>query len=145
MRRALLTDVIEELWSLDYTTKVAVEQMATGDVNVPGYDTAHPVATGVPMGIQQMGAKERQQRSALYTTPPTHTAYCDAAEYLRVGYRLRETHELSDGGRWAAITDATQQALYEIIGIDRLPRTALAGITPPEQRVLILSQTSPMN
>ena len=144
MRRQSLADEISDLWAADYTTKVAVEQMATGDVDVPGYDSTNPVTTGLPIAVVQMSARERQTRQAMYSVPPTHDGYCEDGTYLLVGYQLRETHRMDGLGRWVEVLDEADQSLWQIVAIERLPRLKLAGVSPTSQVRLILSETTPM-
>lgn len=129
-----MSDPLLLLIAEDFTTRVAVQSMATGDTNAPTYSTE---TAALDVLLLQLTADQRVRQSGEYDPVPTHEATCFDDGNLKIGFRLVETYRKDEFGTWQAVVTGDK---FEIIGKEKV-----AGAEHGLNLVrLKLSQTSPV-
>ena len=135
MRQETLGSLLGELYDNDFTHRVRVETLETGDVDAPDWETA---LVSMDLQVQQTSAQERIAKADDYTLRLTHTGFCDATDELVIGCRLVETYQLDEEGHWQAVADADAEK-WLVLGKEKI-----RGLPEPWDQVqLDLNQMTP--
>ena len=116
MRQATLGSLLTDLYDLDFTHRVRVETLETGDVNNPGWETA---LAAVDLQVQQISGQERVARAEDYSLRLTHIAFADATDEVVIGARLVETYQLDEHGVWQAVAAADAET-WIVLGKEKI-------------------------
>jgi len=116
MRQATLGSLLSDLYDLDFTHRVRVETLETGDVNNPGWETA---LAAVDLQVQQISGQERVARAEDYSLRLTHIAFADATDEVVIGARLVETYQLDEHGVWQAVAAADAET-WIVLGKEKI-------------------------
>jgi len=135
MRQATLGSLLTELYDLDFTHRVRVETLETGDVDAPDWETA---LACLDLQVQQITGQERVSKADDYALRLTHTGFCDATDELVIGCRIVETHHLDEQGSWVAVASADAEK-WLVLGKEKI-----RGLPEPWNQVqLDLNQMTP--
>jgi len=135
MRQATLGSLLGDLYDLDFTHRVRVETLATGDVNNPDWETA---LAALDLQVQQVTATERVAKAEDYSLRLTHIAFADASAAVVIGSRLVETHHLNEQGDWDTVAAADAEK-WIVLGKEKI-----RGLPEPwDQLQLDLNQMTP--
>jgi len=135
MRQATLGSLLSDLYDLDFTHRVRVETLETGDVNNPDWATA---LAALDLQVQQVSGQERVARGEEYALKLTHTGFANAADEVVIGSRLVETHHCNEQGMWEAV-DADDAEVWVVLGKEKV-----RGVPEPwDQIQLDLNQMTP--
>jgi len=116
MRQATLGSLLTDLYDLDFTHRVRVETLATGDVNNPAWATA---LAALDLQVQQLSGQERVARAEDYALKLTHIAFADTAAEVVIGARLVETHHVNEQGVWEAVAAADAET-WIVLGKEKI-------------------------
>ena len=116
MRQATLGSLLSDLYDLDFTHRVRVETLETGDVNNPGWETA---LAAVDLQVQQISGQERVARAEDYSLRLTHIAFADATDEVVIGAQLVETYQLDEHGVWQAVAAADAET-WIVLGKEKI-------------------------
>ena len=116
MRQATLGSLLSDLYDLDFTHRVRVETLETGDVNNPGWETA---LAAVDLQVQQISGQERVARAEDYSLRLTHITFADATDEVVIGARLVETYQLDEHGVWQAVAAADAET-WIVLGKEKI-------------------------
>lgn len=138
MRQQTLGDVLEDLFDLEFSHRVTVYHLETGDVDNPDWERA--AVRTIEVQLHPLTGKERQVRSENYGgAQVTHEAFCEADDVLVIGAKLVATHRRMENRQYQAIDGADQEA-FTLLGKQRVP-----GLPEPWTQVqLDLSQQTPV-
>ena len=116
MRQHTLTSALNELYEFDFNMRFRVEAQASGDTNAPTWGTVLAAINGE---LQQLNAEARVKEAAAYEQTVTHQVFLQDSAYLKIGYRLVETHHKTDMGAWVAVSSGAEKWL--IVGKEKVP------------------------